>query len=109
MNSKHSGILRGKKVALLMGGPGKERPVSLNSGAAVARALRQLGAEVVEIDVAGRNFSIPEKTDLAFNIIHGTFGEDGELQAILANLGVPYTGEGEAGSRLSFCAALRLG
>jgi D-alanine-D-alanine ligase len=85
-----------------MGGPGKERPVSLNSGAAVARALRQLGAEVSEIDVAGRNFSIPEKTDLAFNMIHGTFGEDGELQAILDNLGVPYTGEGEAGSRLAF-------
>ena len=102
MNSKYSGILRGKKVALLMGGPGKERPVSLNSGAAVARALRQLGAEVVEIDVAGRNFSIPEKTDLAFNMIHGTFGEDGELQAILDNLGVPYTGEGEVGSRLAF-------
>ena len=102
MNSKYSGILRGKKVALLMGGPGKERPVSLNSGAAVARALRQLGAEVTEIDVAGRNFSIPEKTDLAFNMIHGTFGEDGELQSILDNLGVPYTGEGEAGSRLAF-------
>ena len=102
MNSKYSGILRGKKVALLMGGPGKERPVSLNSGAAVARALRQLNAEVSEIDVAGRNFSIPEKTDLAFNMIHGTFGEDGELQAILDNLGVPYTGEGEVGSRLAF-------
>ena len=102
MNQKYSGILRGKKVALLMGGPGKERPVSLNSGAAVARALRQLSAEVTEIDVAGPNFSIPEKTDLAFNMIHGTFGEDGELQAILDNLGVPYTGEGEAGSRLAF-------
>jgi D-alanine-D-alanine ligase len=35
-------------------------------------------------------------------MIHGTFGEDGELQAILDNLGVPYTGEGEAGSRLAF-------
>jgi D-alanine-D-alanine ligase len=102
MNSKHSGLVRGKKVALLMGGPGKERPVSLNSGAAVVRALRQLSAEVTEIDVAGRNFSIPEKTDLAFNMIHGTFGEDGELQAILDNLRVPYTGEGEAGSRLAF-------
>ena len=61
MNSKYSGILRGKKVALLMGGSGKERPVSLNSGAAVARALRQLGADVSEIDVAGRNFLIPER------------------------------------------------
>lgn len=102
MNKNHSGIFNGKRVALLMGGPGKERPVSLNSGAAVAKALRTLGAEVLEIDVAGRDFHLPEKTDLAFNMIHGTFGEDGELQAILDRLGVPYTGEGEAGSRLAF-------
>lgn len=85
-----------------MGGPGKERPVSLNSGAAVANALRSLGAEVVEIDVTGRDFLLPEKTDIAFNMIHGTFGEDGDLQAILDRLKIPYTGEGEAGSRLAF-------
>lgn len=85
-----------------MGGPGKERPVSLNSGAAVARALRSLGADVVEIDVHGPDFQLPDKTELVFNIIHGTFGEDGALQAILDRLGVPYTGEGEAGSRLAF-------
>ena len=102
MKKNHSGILKSKKVALLMGGPGKERPVSLNSGAAVAKALRTLGAEVVEIDVRGPDFQIPEKTDLAFNIIHGTFGEDGALQAILDRLGIPYTGEGESGSRLAF-------
>jgi len=102
MKKNHSGILQGKKVALLMGGPGKERPVSLNSGAAVAKALRSVGAEVVEIDVTGPDFQLPKKSDLAFNMIHGTFGEDGELQGILDRLGVPYTGEGEAGSRLAF-------
>ena len=102
MKKNHSGILKSKKVALLMGGPGKERPVSLNSGAAVSKALRTLGAEVVEIDVRGPDFQMPENTDLAFNIIHGTFGEDGALQAILDRLGIPYTGEGEAGSRLAF-------
>lgn len=102
MKKNHTGILAGKKVALLMGGPGKERPVSLNSGAAVAGALRSSGAEVFEIDVTGPGFQLPAGTDLAFNIIHGTFGEDGELQAILDRLGVPYTGEGEVGSRLAF-------
>ena len=102
MKKNHSGILKSKKVALLMGGPGKERPVSLNSGAAVAKALRALAAEVVEIDVRSPDFQIPEKTDLVFNIIHGTFGEDGALQAILDRLGIRYTGEGEAGSRLAF-------
>ncbi len=102
MNKKYSGVLKGKKVALLMGGPGKERPVSLNSGAAVAKALRSVGAEVAEIDVTGPDFQLPEKIDLAFNMIHGTFGEDGELQEILDRLGVPYTGEGGRGSRLAF-------
>lgn len=85
-----------------MGGPGKERPVSLNSGAAVANALRSLGAQVVEIDVTGSDFQLPGKPDLAFNMIHGTFGEDGDLQAILDRFKIPYTGEDEAGSRLAF-------
>lgn len=102
MNKNHSGILKGKKVVVLMGGPGKERPVSLNSGAAVFRALGTVGAEVVAIDVGGPDFELPEKTDLAFNMIHGTFGEDGELQGILDRCGIAYTGEGEAGSRLAF-------
>ena len=90
MKRNYSGILAGKKVALLMGGPGKERPVSLNSGAAVAKALRSIGADVQEIDISGPDFRLPEKTDLVFNIIHGTFGEDGALQSILDGVGVPY-------------------
>lgn len=102
MKRNYSGILAGKKVALLMGGPGKERRVSLNSGAAVSKALRSLGAEVHEIDVPGPDFTLPDKTDLVFNIIHGTFGEDGALQSILDGIGVPYTGEGEVGSRVAF-------
>ena len=96
------GILQDKKVAVLMGGPGAEREVSLRSGAAVARALAACGAVVTEVDVAGPDFTLPEGTDLAYNMIHGTFGEDGQIQAILAGRGVPYTGEGEEGSRLAF-------
>lgn len=102
MKRKFQGILAGKKVALLAGGPGKEREVSLRSGAAVANALRSLEAQVTEIDVRGRGFQIPVGTDLAYNMIHGTFGEDGEIQGILDQLGIPYTGEGERGSRLAF-------
>lgn len=94
--------LQNKQVAVLMGGPGAERAVSLNSGAAVARALRALGANVIEVDVPGPDFEIPAGTDLAFNIIHGTFGEDGQLQALLDARGVSYTGEGASGSRLAF-------
>jgi D-alanine-D-alanine ligase len=94
--------LQNKNIAVLMGGPGAERAVSLNSAAAVAKALRSLGANVTEIDVNGSDFELPAGTELAFNIIHGTFGEDGQLQAILDDRGIPYTGEGEAGSRLAF-------
>ena len=99
---KHTGILRGKNVALLMGGPGKERDVSLRSGAAVAKALRTAGGNVSEIDVITPDFHLPENTDIAFNIIHGTFGEDGQIQEILERTGVAYTGEGVAGSRTAF-------
>ena len=102
MNKKHSGLLKEMPVALLMGGPGKEREVSLRSGAAVANALRTAGALVTEIDVTGPDFDLPADAALAFNIIHGTFGEDGELQEILDRRGIPYTGEGAEGSRKAF-------
>ncbi|MEI6872048.1 MAG: D-alanine--D-alanine ligase [Verrucomicrobiota bacterium] len=91
----------GMRIAVLMGGPGSERPVSLASGAGVAAALRGLGAEVVEVDVHGEDFELPAGIGLAFNVIHGTFGEDGQLQRILEARGVPYTGEGIVGSELA--------
>lgn len=94
-------ILLGRRIAVLMGGPGSERPVSLASGAGVASALRSLGAEVCEVDVRDASFVIPEGVELAFNVIHGTFGEDGQLQRILEQRGIPYTGEGVAGSELA--------
>lgn len=90
-----------KKIAVLMGGPGNERKVSLASGAGVAQALRGLGADVTEVDVAGPDFTLPAGTEVAFNVIHGTFGEDGQVQRILEERGVPYTGEGVAGSELA--------
>lgn len=93
--------LAGQKIAVLMGGPGSERKVSLASGAGVAKALRELGAEVVEVDVHGADFELPEGLLVGFNVIHGTFGEDGQLQRIMESRGVPYTGEGVAGSELA--------
>ena len=70
MKQLHSGILKDKTVALLMGGPGKERDVSLRSGAAVAKALRTAGAHLVEIDVTTPEIDVSESVNLAFNIIH---------------------------------------
>lgn len=97
-----TGFLKGKKVAVLMGGPGREREVSLRSGAAVCRALETLGAEVVAVDVRGPDFSLPENLFLAFNALHGTYGEDGDVQAELERRGVSYTGEGVEQSRVAF-------
>jgi len=91
-----------KKIAVLMGGPGSERDVSLATGRGVSKALRSLGAEVVEVDVHDGNFALPKDVDLAFITIHGTFGEDGQLQEILEERGVAYTGDGVEASRAAF-------
>ena len=93
--------LKNKKIAVLMGGPGNERKVSLASGAGVAKALRSLGADVTEVDVTGPEFVVPEGTEVGFNVIHGTFGEDGQVQRIMESRGVCYTGEGVTGSEVA--------
>ncbi|MFN2509699.1 MAG: D-alanine--D-alanine ligase, partial [Chthoniobacterales bacterium] len=90
------------KIAVLKGGPGSERDVSLATAAGVSNALRSLGAGVTDVDVHGADFEMPEGTELAFITIHGTFGEDGQLQQILDKRGIPYTGDGVEESRLAF-------
>ncbi len=91
-----------KKIAVLMGGPGSERDVSLATGRGVSKALRSLGIEVVDVDVRDEDFPLPKDVDLAFITIHGTFGEDGQLQKILEERGVPYTGDGVEESLFAF-------
>jgi D-alanine-D-alanine ligase len=91
-----------RKIAVLMGGPGSERDVSLATGRGVSKALRSLGAEVIDVDVRDENFALPKDLDLAFITIHGTFGEDGQLQKILEERGVPYTGDGVEASHAAF-------
>ena len=91
-----------KKIAVLMGGPGSERDVSLATGRGVAKALRSLGSEAMEVDVRDKDFQLPKDVDLAFIAVHGTFGEDGQLQKILEDRGVPYTGDGVDESRNAF-------
>jgi len=91
-----------KKIAVLMGGPGSEREVSIATGKGVAKALRSLGADVTEVDVKGADFALPAGVELAFIALHGTFGEDGQVQQILEDRSVAYTGEGVAESELAF-------
>jgi D-alanine-D-alanine ligase len=91
-----------QKIAVLMGGPGSEREVSLATARGVSKALRSLGAEVLDVDVRDQSFHLPDDVDLAFLTIHGTFGEDGSLQKILEDRGIPYTGDGVEESRTAF-------
>lgn len=94
----HPGRLR---IAVLMGGTSSEREISLRSGAAVAAALRARGHDVVPVDIrteTGRELD-GLKIDVAFVALHGRFGEDGRLQAILQSRGIPYTGSGPEASR----------
>ena len=91
-----------RKIAVLMGGPGSEREVSLATGHGVSKALRSLGVEVIDVDVRDENFELPPDVDLAFLTIHGTFGEDGQLQKILEDRGVAYTGDGIKESCIAF-------
>lgn len=85
-----------------MGGFSSEREVSLRSGAAVAKGLRLGGYRVTEVDIRGREFDLPAGTDAVFIALHGEFGEDGQIQSLLEQRGVPYTGSNPAASRLAF-------
>lgn len=90
-------------VAVLMGGWSSEREVSLTSGRAVAKALREEGFKVSEIDV-DRNLAAALtalKPDVAFNALHGPYGEDGTVQGLLEIIGIPYTHSGVLASALA--------
>ncbi|MDJ1158608.1 D-alanine--D-alanine ligase [Chelatococcus sp. SYSU_G07232] len=92
-----------KHVAVLMGGWSAEREVSLNSGAACARALEGEGYRVTRIDVKRDIAAVLERIrpDVVFNALHGRVGEDGTIQGILEVLRIPYTHSGVLASALA--------
>jgi D-alanine-D-alanine ligase len=88
-------------ITVLLGGPSDEREVSLVSGAAVAKGLREGGHTVFESDVSPENLSgLDHPADVVFPVLHGEFGEDGQLQAILEARNIPFVGSGSAASRI---------
>lgn len=90
-------------VAVLMGGWSAEREVSLVSGRAVMQALGELGYRVTPIDV-GRDLAVvlgEVKPDVAFNALHGRWGEDGAVQGLLEVLNIPYTHSGVLASAVA--------
>ncbi len=92
------------KVAVLMGGIGAERNISLQSGANMAAAIREAGFETVEYDITRDDMRILDDgtIDVFFLALHGEFGEDGQLQEILEKKNLCYTGCDSRASRLAF-------
>lgn len=95
--------LKQEKIAVLLGGTSAERDVSLNSGQAVLNALRNQGYDAHPIDP--KEFPVAtlkeQGFDRVFNILHGRGGEDGTMQGLLEQIGIPYTGCGVMASALT--------
>ena len=95
--------MKSKRIGVLMGGLSAERSVSMESGEAVYEALASRGHDVTrilvdrDIDQTLRESSI----EVAFNALHGTYGEDGCIQGLLEMLRIPYTGSGVLASALA--------
>ena len=92
-----------KHVAVLMGGWSAEREVSLNTGKGCCQALESVGYKVTPVDVQPDIGTVIQavKPDVAFNALHGRFGEDGTIQGLLEILRIPYTHSGVLASALA--------
>jgi D-alanine--D-alanine ligase len=88
-------------IDVIMGGPGREAEISRKSGSAIAAGLKRRGHDVLSLDLAGR--LEPQRLRegaVVYNTVHGTYGEDGEMQTELERLGKSYVGSDAAVSRL---------
>ena len=91
------------RIGVLAGGSSNEREISLRSGKAVHNALLTEGLDSIFLDVKNNISEIIKKShiDVAFIALHGRFGEDGTVQRILEDAGIPYTGSGVRASALA--------
>jgi len=95
------------KIGVLLGGPSREREVSLKSGKTVYESLKSQFLDVIPIDIQtddwqeNRRIIQEANIDIAFIALHGYFGEDGLIQALLEELNIPYTGSGPVASHLA--------
>ena len=91
-------------VAVLMGGWSAEREVSMASGEACYAALRRAGFNAIMVDVKRETIMsvlADMKPDVAFNALHGKWGEDGTASAVLETMGIPYTHSGVLASSVA--------
>lgn len=102
-----------KRIAILRGGPSAEHDVSLISGAAVLKALTQSGYDCTDIIITkdgswlqnGKKrqpINVLQHIDVVFVALHGAYGEDGQVQRILEQFRIPFTGSNSLPSALAF-------
>ncbi len=104
-DNRLAGVWReGFKVVVLCGGIGEEREVSLESGERVYKGLMEAGFDTKLSDICPEDISVLDESDVDvfFVMLHGRFGEDGQLQRIMEAKGLVYTGSGPEASRLAF-------
>ena len=91
------------RIGVLAGGPSNEREISIKSGKAVHNALIGEGLDAIFMDVQDNIYDIIKRDiiDEAFIALHGRFGEDGTVQRLLEEAGIPYTGSGPEASRMA--------
>ena len=98
-------MTKSKRVVVIMGGISSEREVSLVSGAAITKALRESGFDATSFDlghdIAALIAALTPAPDAVFNALHGRFGEDGTVQGLLELLGIPYTHSGVLASAIA--------
>ncbi len=94
---------RQKRIGVLMGGSSAERAISLRTGKAVLKALRNknYSAEGIDVNRSIAQTLLKKKIELAFIALHGTVGEDGTIQGLLEMMQIPYTGSGLLASALA--------
>ena len=85
-----------KKILIISGGASKEREISLQTGNQVAKELKKNGYKIKICEPDYKLFSLTKKykPNIIFNALHGQYGEDGYIQSILENIGIPYTHSG---------------
>ena len=89
------------QVTVLYGGPSAEREISLISGQAVIDGLKKAGHDVFPSDISPTDLAgLDHPHDVIFPVLHGEFGESGELQEILEQRKLPFVGSGSKASRL---------
>tara|TARA_A100000164_G_scaffold365948_1_gene386145 strand:+ start:1663 stop:2544 length:882 start_codon:yes stop_codon:yes gene_type:complete len=92
-----------KNILVLMGGISSERDISISSGKAISKGLKEAGYSVSEFIIDSPNIACDlNNYDLVFIALHGIFGEDGKIQKILDDLNIPYTGSSAESCKISF-------